>query len=169
MTLKTLDYTLLAARIEDILDIERKVFDAVGELYDKRPWGRSQFLAERKGKETLSCVVSEGESTSGFSIAYEFDAGYAHISRFAVAPERASKGFGSALLDFQMKVAAGQKYRRCSVDLIAKNSNARKLYESRGFTKLNGQALKDYVQLKGRAEEEYLGDAPSHIAMMRPL
>jgi ribosomal protein S18 acetylase RimI-like enzyme len=167
MTVETLDHARLAARIEDLLSVERKVIGASGELYDKAPWGRGEFLAERKGKDALSCVVLEGALLAGFSIAYEFDAEYAHISRFAVAPESASKGYGSALLDHQLKLMAQRGCRRCSVDLIARNAGARRLYESRGFFRLVGPGLTDYIRIKKRVPDEYLGDEPSHIAMLR--
>ncbi len=163
-----LNYSLIQDRISEILEIENQTIHKYGDLYDTKAWTEKEFLAKRDGKDRFSCAAINNDHMQGFSIAYEIDANYAHISRLAVVSV-AGKGYGSALLDFQLKLLKDDGVKTCSVDLINKNSVALKLYNARGFRKLAGSALTAYINYKQRDPREYLGDSPSHIAMIKKM
>ncbi|HWE81811.1 MAG TPA: N-acetyltransferase [Gaiellaceae bacterium] len=56
-----------------------------------------------------------------------------YLSKLAVAPGTARRGFGSRLLDESLQAATDAGFRRCRVDVEASNESAIALYESRGF------------------------------------
>jgi ribosomal protein S18 acetylase RimI-like enzyme len=162
----SLDYESLKTRLQEIIDIENKTFLRYGSLYDIKPWTEVEFLSERKSKDIFSCAAIENNVLVGFSIAYEFDANYGHISRLA-ALSSPGKKIGSALVDFQIVAMQKNGIKICSVDLISGNAAAYHLYASRGFRRLEGQNLFEYLDYKKRDRHEYIGNRPSHIAMIK--
>jgi ribosomal protein S18 acetylase RimI-like enzyme len=155
--------------MEEILLLESQVFKAFDILYDITPWQKQQFSDQRKFKDVLSCVVIEHEKCVGFSIAYEFEPHFAHISRFAISPEYLSKGIGSQLMDYQLAVLSKYSYKSCSVDLIERNQRAIGLYKRKGFMVLTGDDLTTYLDMKKRDHDEYIGKTSTHIAMIKYL
>lgn len=166
-----LDYPALEKYSGDILIIEKKAKTVFGNLYDTGSWGRDEFIAKRKNKNVLSCgLLNEKDCRLiGFSIAYEAADTVAHISRIAIDSDELSKGYGSRLIDFELELIRKAGYKLCSIDLGILNKKARLLYEKKGFRLLDGEKLNEYVQSRRRDKSEYLGDTPSHIAMMAEL
>jgi ribosomal protein S18 acetylase RimI-like enzyme len=167
-----LNYSIIQDNIQDnisqILAVEDQTIQKYGDLYDTKAWTKIEFLATRVSKDKFSCAVIDNGNIQGFSIAYEADVNYAHISRLAVGLV-SGKGYGSGLLDFQLNVMKENGVKICSVDLISKNSIAFQLYQARGFQKLEGSELLEYIKYKQRDHLEYLGDNPSHIAMIKKM
>ena len=161
-----LNYDLLLLYLDNILSIEVSTIQRSGNLYDKKAWTKTEFLAGREKKDKFSCIVTDNNNPVGFSIAYEIEPYYAHISRLAVLSSEGKK-YGSTLLDFQLSVLKENKVNQCSVDLIKGNEKAFQLYNSRGYVKLVGEELIDYLNFRKRDHEEYLGEYASHIAMIK--
>ena len=154
---------------KDLLLLERKTWERFKSIYDNSFWTKKEFLHDLKDKFSLSKVILYNNKLVGFSIMYTFKENYAHISRVAIEIEIQNKGFGKKLLLNQIKELTELKYDFLSIDLIALNTTAKKVYSKIGFRELIGQELSDYVKLKNRSENEYLGKQPSHIALIKKI
>ncbi|HIN77678.1 MAG TPA: GNAT family N-acetyltransferase [Gemmatimonadetes bacterium] len=146
-----------------LLEIEHETFRVHGPLYDISAWGREQFLLPLERKLDFSLLICLSEVV-GFSIAYEFRGGWAHISRVAIEPAVAGRGLGKELLTAQLAKLREAGCKTCSIDVRMDNVAATRLYRKLGFERMRDAALIGYVNERGRDPEEYLSTEPSHSA-----
>jgi ribosomal protein S18 acetylase RimI-like enzyme len=164
--IKTFSYAQIQEAMPQILTVETNVYSAHRAIYDTSPWQAKNFLNELPEKEMYSAFLIHQGVVKGFSIAYEFQPGYCHISRVAIHTEIVGKGLGTQLLQSQLDRMAANGISTCSIDLKVENVPACIFYTKLGFKRLTDKTLEEYVELKSREVNEYLGNSPSHIAMI---
>ena len=162
-----LTYSSIKEKINDILFVETEVLKVHKDLYDSKAWTEKEFLYQLPRKDEISLAVEKKEKIIGFSIGYEFDLKYAHISRVAVLPTWKGKGIGRKLFLNQLSILEMLGYKRCSIDLVSKNKGALNFYQKFGFIQIQGENLKEYIKLKNRDIGEYIGQKATHIAMIK--
>jgi ribosomal protein S18 acetylase RimI-like enzyme len=73
---------------------------------------------------------------------------------------------GHLMLSRQLETMKLDSPEMISVDVNEKNKRAISLYQALGFKMLEGVELEEYVHIRGRVLEEYIGESPSHIVMV---
>jgi len=123
-----------AEHLDQILMIERATFD--------QPWSRVHFEVELFNEPTSSNWVDmeNGLVTAylfGWLIEDEF-----HINNIAVHSDYRRRGIGKKLLEHVQQLALKYQVKRLFLEVSARNSIARKMYETHGFEPVGER--KDY-------------------------
>lgn len=162
-----LTQSLIELHMDEILLIEQTVQSRYGALYADDRWSQKEFVYSLPFKDKFSLGMFWGDKLIGFSIAYEYSPGWAHISRVALDPMFKSRGYGKLLLLEQLKQMQNKNIAKCSIDLVSKNKQALNLYLNLGFIIQKGSQLDNYVLERDRVEKDYIGDELNHFAMIK--
>jgi ribosomal protein S18 acetylase RimI-like enzyme len=147
--------------IDDIVILEKKVWNKFGDLYDKVFWNEENFLLPLPSKWDLSTLWVINNSVIGFSIAYKFKKSWGHISRGAVDPDYLGKNIGYEMFEHQKNIMM-QKCSKITVDVRSSNKPANKLFLKLGFKQLKGADLVDYTIQRDRTKVDYLDNNPHY-------
>jgi ribosomal protein S18 acetylase RimI-like enzyme len=151
---------------EDLLRVEADVFVSDYGVYDTEQWGMEKFALDLPEKNKYSFVARSNDRIVGFSIGYAFQPSWLHISRVAVMKEFRGKRIGYLLISTQLQGMKADAPKVISIDVTRKNTRAIRLYEESGFRTLAGQELRKYLNIRGRKQEEYLGEEATHAVMI---
>jgi ribosomal protein S18 acetylase RimI-like enzyme len=151
---------------DDLLLIEADAIASEGAVYDTEQWQLKEFQYNLPEKEKYSFLVKVNGKPVGFSIGYAFRPRWLHISRVAVMKGYRGRRLGHLMLSRQLETMKLDSPEMISVDVNEKNKRAISLYQALGFKMLEGVELEEYVHIRGRVLEEYIGESPSHIVMV---
>ena len=149
--------------IDDIVILEKKVWNKFGDLYDKVFWNEENFLLPLPSKWDLSTLWVINNSVIGFSIAYKFKKSWGHISRMAVDPDYQGKNIGYKLFEHQINIMM-QKCSKITFDVRSSNIPLIKISLKLGFKQLKGADLVDYTIQRDRTKVDYLDNNPYYYA-----
>ena len=125
-------------------------------------WTASRIarLLARPDTNAYALADTRGPGIGGFSVArLGFEHG--HLMLHAIAPGLRRRGFGRALLDWQIRAAVTAGIARLTLEVRLDNAEARRFYAARGFGEdrrlpLYYSGLEDGVRLR---LEPLVGDA----------
>jgi ribosomal-protein-alanine N-acetyltransferase len=112
--------------LDAVLAIERQSFSM--------PWSRGSFLYELQQNRVARCwVMRSSARVVGYLCLWEIGEEL-HITNVAVDPAERRRGIARALLGSILDDARRRRLRLCALEVRPTNTEARRLYESFGFT-----------------------------------
>ncbi len=102
--------------------------DAMSKAYRRRRAG--YFVVERSGE-----VLGAG----GYAHLQEADDDFCELRKMYFLPELRGLGLGARLLDLVLERATRDGYRECYVETLDRMHQARRLYEAKGFRRLDAR------------------------------
>ena len=96
-------------------------------------WDPPRVSRVSRAREPMGVVAAEQRAISGFAI-MDFGDEHAHLSLFAVRPDRQRRGLGSRLLAWLEASALTAGIGTINLELRESNRGARDFYAARGFT-----------------------------------
>lgn len=111
--------------VDAVAGIEKEIFSDA--------WTSESIYETSCQKQAFITVAEEDGKIAGYCIIYYvMDEG--EIARIAVTPTKQHKGTGRSLLDYTCSMCRKKGVTRMLLDVRESNRNARKFYESYGFT-----------------------------------
>jgi ribosomal protein S18 acetylase RimI-like enzyme len=141
-TAQALDREAAERLLHEIIALDARVLEAMGDAYSDVGWGREEFMLDLPGKWRLSAwALAEDGRLAGFWIASRKPGGVAHAHRVAVAAEARRRGIGRALFECARSLAARGRARSMALSVSALNPGAAAFYERLGFRRSAGDEL----------------------------
>lgn len=126
MTTWTIERTLSAADLDDIVAIEKACFT--------NPWTREMYVRELENPDvSFLYVLRTPEYGTVAFCSFWMVLDEAHINNLAVRSDFRGQGLGAALLEHVLQAAAARGAQRATLEVRRSNAQARRLYERLGF------------------------------------
>ena len=167
--MKLLSLKEIKYQLDDLIKIESNLHKVFGDNYDVDFWDLDNFLLDLPLKQELTKIIIIEDRIIGFSVAYMFKNGWAHISRVGLEPNWQGTEMGTKLLQYQLADFKKYNIDICTIDYKKRNFKIGKLYKKLGFKEFKFEALKKYVLIRERKYKEYLTENSEYNALYKNI
>jgi ribosomal-protein-alanine N-acetyltransferase len=109
-----------------LLEMERQIYDG------QMPWRQRDFQNELARRDSLYLSLYDKSRLAAF-IGMRITPKDAHITNISVLPDYQKRGIGTYLLGFMIEHAKSAGCREVSLEVLADNKGAQRLYKRFGF------------------------------------
>lgn len=131
--------------MDDILAIENAVFPL--------PWGEEDFIRCLRQRNSIGMVAERDQFTAGFMI-YELHKSRLQLLNFAVHPNHARQGVGTALVNKLIGKLQPQRRSRILLEVRETNLAAQMFFSAQGFQATS--VLRNFYDEPDANEDAYL-------------
>ncbi len=147
------DYFERPGGMDRIVDLDRRAYDELGDVFADEPWTADNFRYELPGKAEYSYVAEQDGAFVGFCIASEKVRGEIHGHRIVIEPRWRTGRIALQLWCAHWRGAAVLPHvRRITGEVGTDNRTMRRFLELLHFRPLDAAETRAYLEARGRDE-----------------